>query len=160
MLIDRFLSHAESTEFTDFFSLLCDACAGINAADARGIHRDLTINNANTAPAESKTFYDGHRSLCPPETGGTSEAEGVDKTFDFSPLTSAPSGVDLRFTFPFSPFSFLISPFSFLLSPFNSPHSSLLFFRGMSQRKRSLKRLKSFLNWMPMPWVFREDCTK
>ena len=48
MLIDKFLSHTESTEFTDFF-LLCDACAGINAADARGTHRDLTINNANRA---------------------------------------------------------------------------------------------------------------
>ena len=54
-LLNNFLSHTESTEFTDF-SLLCDACAGINAADARGIHRDLTITNANTAPAESNTF--------------------------------------------------------------------------------------------------------
>ena len=39
-----------------FFSLPCDACAGINAAYARGIHRDLTITNANTALAELKTF--------------------------------------------------------------------------------------------------------
>ena len=52
LLINKFLSHTESTKDTDFFSLLCDACAGINAADARGIHRDLTITNANTAPAE------------------------------------------------------------------------------------------------------------
>ena len=49
LLIDKFLFHTESTEFTDFFSLLCDAGAGINAAYARGIHRDLTIPNANRA---------------------------------------------------------------------------------------------------------------
>ena len=82
LLIDKFLSHTESTEFTDFFSLPCDACAGINAAYARGIHRDLTIPNANTAPAD-----------CPPETGGTRSVatEGVDSfPFSFLYLTQRP----------------------------------------------------------------------
>ena len=42
----------QNTQKTQIFSLLCDAGAGINAAYARGIHRDLTITNANTALAE------------------------------------------------------------------------------------------------------------
>ena len=46
------------------------------------------------------------RSLCPPETGGTSEAEGVDKplTFPFSPFTFVRRSGWIVFRFHFSVF--------------------------------------------------------
>ena len=72
-----------------FFSLPCDACAGINAAYARGIHRDLTIPNANTAPAESKTFTMATVHFVPLRQGGRAKRRGWIKplTFPFSPFT-------------------------------------------------------------------------
>ncbi len=97
-----------------FFSLPCDACAGINAAYARGIHRDLTIPNANTAPAESKTFTMATVHFVPLRQGGRAKRRGWIK-----PLTSA-STFGSVFTFISSPTLIKLrkSPFSFLISPF------------------------------------------
>ena len=83
----------KSTEFTDFF--LCYATLALELTQLTRVESTETLLSPTlTAPAD-----------CPPETGWTSEAEGVDKTLDFS--------VDLRFTFPFSSFSFLLSPLYF-----------------------------------------------